>query len=132
MYFYCCYIFLLCYVFLLCYFSLVSLIILIVKYGPFCMFCLIVLFCVLFVCKCVLYCCHRVSNQLHHHRIIIIIIIGCVFYDTRPMQHSPDCSTCIAFLLYVLRTINLLVTRCINNFNIQQLYALPTPYLCVV
>jgi hypothetical protein len=27
---------------------------------------------------------------------------------------------------------NLLVTRCINKFNIQQLYALPTPYLCVV
>jgi hypothetical protein len=25
---------------------------------------LIVLFCVLFVCKCVLYCCHRVATQL--------------------------------------------------------------------
>jgi hypothetical protein len=28
------------------------------------MFCFIVLFCVLFVCKCVLYCCHRVATQL--------------------------------------------------------------------
>jgi hypothetical protein len=28
--------------------------------------------------------------------------------------------------------INLLVTRCINKFNIQQLYALPTLHLCVV
>jgi hypothetical protein len=28
--------------------------------------------------------------------------------------------------------INLLVTRCINKFNIQQLYVLPTLYLCIV
>jgi hypothetical protein len=27
---------------------------------------------------------------------------------------------------------NLLVTRCFNKFNIQQLYVLPTLYLCVV
>jgi hypothetical protein len=27
-------------------------------YVPFCVFCLIVLFCVLFVCKYVLVCCH--------------------------------------------------------------------------
>jgi hypothetical protein len=33
-------------------------------YVPFCVFCLIVLFCVLFLCKCALYYCHRVSNQL--------------------------------------------------------------------
>jgi hypothetical protein len=33
-------------------------------YVIFCVFCIIVLFCVLFVCKCVLYYCHRVSTQL--------------------------------------------------------------------
>jgi hypothetical protein len=36
----------------------------IVMYVLFCVFCFIVSFCVLFVCKCVLYCCHRVSAQL--------------------------------------------------------------------
>jgi len=42
----------------------VSLSILIIMYVSFRVFCLIVLFCVLFVCKCVLYYCHRVSTQL--------------------------------------------------------------------
>ena len=31
-------------------------------YVLFCIFCFNVLFCVLFVCKCVLYYCHRVIN----------------------------------------------------------------------
>ena len=34
------------------------------RYVPFWVFCFIVLFCVLFVCKCVLNYCQRVSNQL--------------------------------------------------------------------
>jgi hypothetical protein len=33
-------------------------------YVSFWVFCFIVLFCVLFVCKCILYYCHRVSTQL--------------------------------------------------------------------
>ena len=45
-------------------FLLLCLCILIVMYVPFCIFCFIVLFCVLFVCKCVLYYRHRVTTQL--------------------------------------------------------------------
>ena len=45
-------------------FLLLCLYILIVICVLFCTFCFIVSFCVLFVCKCVLYCCHRVSTQL--------------------------------------------------------------------
>jgi hypothetical protein len=50
------------YYYVLC--SFVSLGILTVTYVPLRVFCLIVLFCVLFVCKCVLYYCRRVSTQL--------------------------------------------------------------------
>jgi hypothetical protein len=45
-------------------FLLLCLCILIVTYVLFWAFCFIVLFCVLFVCKCVQYDCHRVSNRL--------------------------------------------------------------------
>jgi len=56
---------LLCYAFFLYVtYSSVSLRILLVTYVPFWLFCFIVLFCVLFVCKCVLYCRQRASTQL--------------------------------------------------------------------
>ena len=45
-------------------FLILCLCILIVMYVLFRIFCFIVLFYVLFVCKCVLYYCHRVSTQL--------------------------------------------------------------------
>jgi hypothetical protein len=45
-------------------FLLLCLCILIVKYVLFFVFSFIVLLCVLFLCKCVLYYCHRVSTQL--------------------------------------------------------------------
>jgi len=42
----------------------IIIIIIIIMCVLFCIFCFTVLFCVLFVCKCVLYYCHRVSAQL--------------------------------------------------------------------
>jgi hypothetical protein len=81
--------FLLCYVFLLC------LCILIVIYVPFCVICFIVSFCVLFVCKCVLYCCHRVATQLqlanisyhNQQRLGDLVWIKCRWYRTIHTDH---------------------------------------------
>ena len=53
-----------------CVFLLLCLCILIFMYVPFCVFCFTVLLCVLFLCKCVLYCCHRVATQLVNKYII--------------------------------------------------------------
>jgi hypothetical protein len=43
-------------------FLLLCLGILTVMHAIFCVFCFIVLFCVVFVCKCVMYYCHRLST----------------------------------------------------------------------
>jgi hypothetical protein len=69
-------------------------------YIPFLVSCFIVLFCVLFVCKCVLYYCHRVSTQLHwknisYHKmrkrnILLLLLFSSsyIFKEARPIPVS--------------------------------------------
>ena len=57
-------------------FLLLCLCTLIVMSVPFCTFCYIVLFYVLFVCKCVLYYCHRVATKLKLTNISNQIFVG--------------------------------------------------------
>jgi hypothetical protein len=72
-------------------FLCLCIIIIIIIIIIFCVFCFIVLFCVLFVCKCVMYYWHRVSTQLQltnisRHRIRIALSLplrsGAGFCDT--------------------------------------------------
>ena len=66
-----------CLILQIMYFVLLYLHILIIMYVLFCVFCFNVLFCVLFVCKCVLYYCYRVSTQLQLINIYHIITQLC-------------------------------------------------------
>jgi len=66
-------------------FLLLCLCIHIFMYVPFWVFCFIVLFCVLFVCKCALYYCYRLSTQLHLTNISYTFFIKLFLTLTGPL-----------------------------------------------
>jgi len=90
---------------------LLYLCILIVMYDPFWIFCFIVVFCILFACKCVQYYCHRVSTQLHINKIKREATLwGCLF---------------TAKLLYMFRvSIAPIIIMSTSNFNRSFSYSL--------
>jgi hypothetical protein len=54
-------------------------------------------------------------------------------FEITKQTDSCDRRTAQTLFQFNIETLfNLLVTRCINKFNFQQLYVLPTLYLCVV
>jgi hypothetical protein len=82
--------------------------IIIVMYVPFLVFCFIVLFCVLFMCRCVLYYCHRVSPQLQLTNISIhtlpihyIQVLHSSYIYTRHITHLFH-TTRITYLIYTV------------------------------
>jgi len=71
-------------------FLLLRLFILIIMNVPFRVFCLIVLFCLLFLCKCVLYYCHLVSTQLRLTNTSIPYHIIHHYVTGRILQNTDD------------------------------------------
>jgi hypothetical protein len=77
-------------------------------YVLFCVFCLIVLFCVSFVCKCVLDYCHRVSTllQLNIHHIIPLLplwaFVPCSTVKFNPLtpKLNPSAQLCLTRFFY--------------------------------
>jgi hypothetical protein len=65
--------------------------------------CIIVLFCVLSVCKCVLYCCHRVSSRLQSTNIS---------YHGNTLQRSDLCTSVSVQLCLVSTVIHTQSVRC--------------------
>jgi hypothetical protein len=84
----------------------VGLSVLIVKHVPFCVFCLIVLFCVLFVCECVLDYCHRDGGALFDYVEVFLCVFLCSKVNARAYLaktgHGPHFQFFILFIIMLL------------------------------
>ena len=82
---------------------------------PFWVFCFIVLFCV-FVCKCVLYCCHRASNPIVVSKYIISHIIFFWFYFVSLYIRLYVLLLLFNFVNYVFLLLCILIAVFLNSY----------------
>ena len=119
--------------------SFISLHILIVRYVPFWVFCFIVLFCVLFVCKCLLYHSHPESTQLQLTFVSIyqyvftdfLLILICIFSTLLCTSHLCSSFTwTVSGTLPGLRTYSDNLTVCLGYHEYNTLKYAVTSAFC--
>jgi len=118
-------------------YSFVSLHILIVMYVPFWVFCFIVLFCFVFVCKCLLYYCHRESTQLQLTNISIRAHRLCIDIDLYCFHTAVHITLCSIFtwtvsgMLAGLQTYSDNLTACLGYHEDNTLKYAVTSAFCM-